>query len=134
MLVIAVAGFRDAVGDLIPKEISFVSSNSKGEDGKMKMQTFHFQPPYSGKRQPPKARQTNKWIKKNLHGLDWEDGHIPYPLWRCLVREVCRFEKEGIYAKGSEQVKLLNDVLALDVFKQLEVKDLDKEGCPKASD
>ena len=47
-------------------------------------------PPYSAKKLPISVKSTNKWLSRNKHGLEWEDGYITRPALMSHLREICK--------------------------------------------
>ena len=79
----------------IIKELSFCSSYND---------TIFFKPPLKFTDLPAHDRQTVIWLTNNLHGLDWDEGDIPY----CDLKTIClsfsfRFIRKNIFAKGIEK-------------------------------
>ena len=102
------------------KELSFCSSYND---------TFFFKPPLNFADLPAHDRQTVIWLTNNLHGLDWDEGHILY----CDLKTIClsfsfRFTRKNFFAKGIEKCELLSKLLQKTVY------NLEDLNCPRISE
>ena len=78
---------------------------------------------------PAHDRQTVIWLTNNLHGLDWDEGDIPY----CDLKTIClsfsfRFTRKNFFAKGIEKCELLSKLLQKTVY------NLEDLNCPRISE
>ena len=88
----------------IPKEIAFLSLNNDY------MGHWIVSPPYPGKKLPLSVKSTNKWLSRNKHGLEWEDGYITKPALTTHLRVISKnFEK--IYVRGKEKKNVLENIV-----------------------
>ena len=88
-----------------------------------------FQTPLKFADLPAHDRQTVIWLTNNLHGLDWDEGDIPY----CDLKTIClsfsfRFTRKNFFAKGIEKCELLSKLLHKTVY------NLEDLNCPRISE
>ena len=76
IIVLDLEGFKLKSLGFIIKELSLCSSYND---------TIFFKPPLKFADLPTHDRQTVIWLTNNLHGLDWEEGDIPY----CDLKTIC---------------------------------------------
>ena len=108
IIVLDVEGFKLKSLGFIIKELSLCSSNND---------TMFFKPPLKFADLPAHDRQSVIWLTSNLHGLDWDQGDIPY----CGLKTIClsfsfQFNRESIFAKGIEKCELLSKLLQKTVY------------------
>lgn len=93
----------------IPKEVAVVSMSDDY------IGHWVVSPPYTGKKLPNIVKTTNKWLSRNKHGLEWEDGYITKPALINHLREITKnFDK--IYVRGSEKKKILESIVFNEVI------------------
>jgi len=91
------------------------------------VECYQFLPPQQ--KEPPEARIHNSWIKRNLNGLSWSMGYIPYEYLPIILRRISRrFDK--IYIKGLEKKTMLSNILG----SSNQIIDLDSISAPKYKD
>ena len=91
--------------------------------------TIFFKPPLKFADLPANDRQTVIWLTNNLHGLDWDEGDIPY----CDLKTIClsfsfQFTRKNFFAKGIEKCELLSKLLQKTVY------NLEHLNCPQISE
>lgn len=93
----------------VPKEVSVVSLSDEY------IGHWIIAPPYTGKKLPNNVKTTNKWLFRNKHGLEWEDGYMTKPALVNHLREITKnFDK--IYVRGAEKKKILESLVFNDVI------------------
>ncbi|GBN50944.1 hypothetical protein AVEN_72338-1, partial [Araneus ventricosus] len=116
-------GFQLSPGRFIVKELAVCVVNDDTFYGR-----WMFKSPHSFESLDRKKQNTNSWITKSLHHIEWEDGELPYDTFHCVLTVI--FETfPYIYVKGLEKKKFLEfltgrDILSLDDFECPKVKDL----------
>jgi hypothetical protein len=128
IFVVVFAGFQGKKKQLVPKEISIVGVDERGNK---RVQSFFLLPPHPADDLPADVRRTNEWLMKNKPmGYGWEGGYIPFTMLESLVEDTCSSDKDAlIFTKGSEQTLMLRSILPTHT-----VIDLDWIKCPKAED
>ena len=96
IIVLDIEGFKLKSLGFIIKELSLCSSYND---------TVFFKPPLKFADLPAHDRQTVIWLTNNLHGLDWDEGDIPY----CDLKTIClsfsfRFTRKNFFAKALKSV------------------------------
>lgn len=86
---------------------------------------FLFKPPFPFKKLNAKAKVTNKWIVKNFHHIDWNEGFIDYNEVDDVMYHFCT-EFNRIYTKGLEKRNWIQKYSTANV---VDVK-IDKEFIP----
>lgn len=71
-----------------------------------------------------KATKQSLWLSRNLHGINWKSGNLPYTELKSILNQLKTPETE-FFAKGLEKCKILSNLL------QQSVDDLEELGCPK---
>ena len=120
IIVLDLEGFKLKSLGFIIKELSLCSSYND---------TIFFKPPLKFADLPTHDRQTVIWLTNNLHGLDWDEGDIPY----CDLKTIClsfsfRFTRKNFFAKGIEKCELLSKLLQKTVY------NLEDLNCPRISE
>ena len=121
IIVLDFEGFKLKSPGFIIKELSLCSSYND---------TIFFKPPpLKFADLPAHDRQTVIWLTNNLHGLDWDEGDIPY----CDLKIICvsfsfRFTRKNFFAKGIEKCELLSK------FLQKTFYNLEDLNCPRISE
>jgi len=83
---------------------------------------------YAARVQSPKniksLVQTNKWLKKFRHNIDWEDEGVPFFI---VSRNISRMIRPGvcIKAKGKDKCDRLSHILGINI------ENVEDTGCPK---
>ena len=108
IIVLDLEGFKLKSLGFIIKELSLCSSYND---------TIFFKPPLKFADLAAHDRQTVIWLTNNLHGLDWDEGDIPY----CDLKTIClsfsfRFTRKNFFAKGIEKCELLGKLLQKTVY------------------
>ena len=79
-------------------------------------------PPYTSKKLPNNIKTTNKWLSRNKHGLEWEDGYITKPALTNHLREITKnFDK--IFVRGNEKKKILEGMVYNEVINLAEERE-----------
>ena len=71
--IVDVEGFKRSDNQFVLNELVTISL---GED--IQPTVYFFEPPYIYNILPVKYRCESEWLKRNLYGLHWDDGKIPY--------------------------------------------------------
>lgn len=88
----------------VPKEVAIVSMSGDYTGN------WLVAPSYAGKKLPNNIKTTNKWLSRNKHGLEWEDGYITTPDLTNHLREITKnFNK--IYVRGNGKKKILESMV-----------------------
>lgn len=83
-------------------------------------------PPYSGKKLPHAVKTTNKWLSRNKHGLEWENGYITKPSLISHLREITKkFEK--VYVRGNVKKRILEAIIFNEIINVEDSSDADDE-------
>ena len=119
IIVFDLEGFKLKLLGFIIKELSLCCSYND---------TIFFKPPLKFVDLLVHDRQTVIWLTNNLHGLDWDEGDIPY----CDLKRIClsysfRFTRKNFFAKGIENCELLSKLLQKTVY------NLEDLNCPRIS-
>lgn len=78
-----------------------------------------FKPPsYGNPYSPP-----NRWVYRNLHGINWEDGDMDYSEFDNVLKDETK-NYTYLYVKGVEKSKFLGDIMEKTVY------NLQDFGCP----
>ena len=120
IIVLDLEGFKLKSLGFIIKELSLCSSYND---------TIFFKPPLKFTDLPAHDRQKVIWLTNNLHGLDWDEGDIPY----CDLKTIClsfsfRFVRKNFFAKGIEKCELLSKLLQKTFY------NLEDLNCPRISE
>jgi hypothetical protein len=77
-----------------------------------------------------------KWVKRNIHGIDWDDGELP----ATELGDVVHFIKKNytnryskFYAKGGEKCKLLSTLFDNTYFVDIDAMGPERSPCPNAN-
>src|SRR5437868_8799489 len=119
-VIVDVECFYGKDGELVIKELAIVNPVTN------QTQSYIFNSPYEWETIPEKFKGTNRWLTRNFHRMQWEEGHIPY----AKLPQILIWDTMGcnIYAKGLEKVKMLATIVGREVL------NLEKYGCPKLKD
>lgn len=117
-VVIDFQGFQLAPHSFVVKEFAFydVQYDFHGR--------WSFQPPHSWEKLSSRKQKTYEWVIRNVHGMSWESGDLPYGLFRRIMMFLFA-SYHTIYVKGLEKVKFLQK------FSQSNIIDLNDMKCPK---
>ena len=92
--------------------------------------TFHagfvFKSP-SGLNISEKVICTNKWIKRHLKGIEWDDGSLEYYTLPTVIKLIKR-PGAKFYAKGTKECSILSSLFYTNFI------NLDSIGCPRVFD
>ena len=115
-------GFQSRHG-MVLKEISVAYD----EDGETR--TRSFRPPFAWDLLDDKFKQTNEWMTKHFHGLEWDEGRIPYTQIKRTLSDLLLQSPDAVaYVSGVEQARWLRDLTG---DCKLEICDLQESyGCP----
>lgn len=114
--VIDFQGYRTAFNSLIIKELSIVSI-SHGSSWH-----WFFKPPEDIEEEVGHSK-TNLWVKKHIHGLEWDYGDIHYEDIKYLLQDATE-DFDILWGKGMEKCKFIEELLDKPVY------DLHDFGCP----
>jgi len=70
------------------------------------------------------------WLIRNHHGLQWEDGNVPYSFAQRLITKAVMGSTEDevfVYVKGREKREWLTDILDDDVRNYVNIETLDAD-------
>lgn len=99
--------FKDNYDDLVIKELLTVSYRRDGKiESSHEISNILFQPRYAFDRLLKKYQLINSWFTRNLHGIPWEAGIIPYEKLKKELVKILK-NKTRIYVKGYEKKKWL---------------------------
>lgn len=113
--VIDFQGYQTASKSLIVKELSLVSI-SHGSSWH-----WFFKPPQDV--EEVGQSKTNLWVKRHIHGLEWDYGDVPYEDMRYLLQYAAK-DFDILWGKGMEKCKFLEELVDKPVY------DLHEFGCP----
>lgn len=114
--VIDFQGYRTASNSLIVKELSVVSLDYGS--------SWHwFIKPPQDVNQDVEYLKTNLWVKKNIHGLEWNIGDIPYEDLKPILQDVTA-DFDTLWGKGLEKCNLIEELIGRAVY------DLHDFDCP----
>ena len=121
-------GFKSNENEFIIKELFIL----KDDDSSY---SYLFKPPFSKDKLSSKAKRTNHYCTKYIHGLKWDAGEVPYRDLMQILRSICK-DDIHIMCKGSEKTsflkKILNPDTVLDLdlvlFKRLNVLEENSDG------
>ena len=115
-------GFQSQYGKVL-KEIA-IAYDEVGE-----IHTRSFQPPFEWTLLDDKSKRTNWWLTKHYHGLEWDEGRVPYHEMKMTLCDLLMHGRNTTtYVAGLEQVRWLRDIMH---DCKLTICDLQEEyGCP----
>lgn len=96
--------FRGDEKELILKCISFSKLFSDT------IEFFVFKPPFDIVELSPYRRRAARFVTKNFHHIQWEDGFIDYNEINNIIKENLDTAQE-IFVKGHEKATFLNSIL-----------------------
>ena len=85
---------------------------------------WSFQPPHSWDELSSRKQRTYAWVIRNIHGIPWESGRLPYNTFRCVLTSLLA-SYDTIYVQGLEKAKFLEK------FSPAVIINLDDLDCPK---
>lgn len=114
--VIDFQGFRGDRGSFIVKELTIVDTRHGT--------SWHwfFKPPANAS-DGCGEKSCNKWVKKNIHDIDWNYGQYRYEDLKTLISDVTR-AYDILWCKGLEKCNVLEDLIEQPVY------DLHNFNCP----
>lgn len=112
-----VQGFKRAQNEFIFKELAIIPLE---ED--VQPCVYLFQPPHDWNFLAPRYKCENNWLTRNYHGINWQDGEIPYEEFETVLRSALIGARE-VYVKGLEKQRWLKNFLK-------NVENLETLGCP----
>ena len=115
--VIDVQGFKKAYNEFVFKELAVVPL---GED--VQPTVYLFGPPHDWNFLAARYKCENNWLTRNYHGINWQDGEIPYEEFEEILKSSVRGASK-IYVKGLEKQKWLQNIIS----RVCNIEDLD---CP----
>lgn len=113
--VIDFQGYRSASNSLIVKELSIISI-SHGSSWH-----WFFKPPRDV--EEVGESKTNFWVKKHIHGLEWNYGDVPYADMKYFLLSITK-DFDTLWAKGGEKCTFIEELIDKPVY------DLHDFGCP----
>lgn len=109
-------GFKTISNEFIVKEAAILLNGNE-------LLHWIFEPPFGLHRLTSSEKRQVQWLVKKHHGINWQDGYVPYGKARnCLTQALER--SQTIIVKGSEKKEWLwklTGIEALDVETDLEV-------------
>lgn len=117
-LILDIQGFRGDADQFIFKELAAVSVNCESA------YSFLFKPPSEQVTLSTKARNTNTWLSKVHHGLEYDDGLVPYEELQGILQQLLS-ATTTVYVKGSVK---RNDLLK--IVAHPDIKNIEDLGCP----
>lgn len=93
-----VQGFKIENNKFIPKELA-------AYDG-YRICHYIFKPPFGLACLSPDALKQTKWLMRNHHCIDWNDGHTPLYKFSSIVTDITG-KADSIYVKGCEKAAFL---------------------------
>lgn len=100
--VIDVQGFKTDFNEFVFKELAIIPL---GED--VQPIIYLFKPPHDWSFLQPRYKCENSWLTNNYHGIEWQDGDIPYEELEEILRSATR-NASKIWVKGLEKQKWIN--------------------------
>ena len=119
MSVIDLQGFQLTPHSFVVKELAFYDINN-GYHGR-----WSFKPPHPWEDLSPSKQKSYAWVTRNLHGMSWKSGKLPYKTFRRILMSLFT-SYDIIYVKGLEKANFLKKFSA-----DLNIVNLD---CPKIDD
>nr|AGQ20130.1 AsIV-cont00015-ORF1 [Apophua simplicipes ichnovirus] len=121
--VVDVLGFKQSGKEFVLKEFAMVTIDVKT----VKHLEFVVKPPYPFNSLLKEYQYINSRLTRNVHGISWDSGTIPYEESKLYIRELLK-KVHTIYVRGSEKRVWLRSLLNFSV----QVVDLKKLECPSA--
>lgn len=103
--VVDVQGFKRIYNTFVVKELAVARL---GED--VQPTVYLFQPPHDWHLLSARYKCENSWLTRNYHGMNWQDGEIPYEEFEDILKSSVRGAKK-IYVKGLDKVKWLEYII-----------------------
>jgi hypothetical protein len=119
-----IQGFRGFRNEFIIKELAFLSTSGG------KAQTYIFKSPYQLAVLPEIQQKVASWVKRFVHGIDWNEGYIPYQELKNVIDRVLRNYKT-VLVKGLEKKMVIENIMS---DKSINVIDMESMCCPKIND
>lgn len=124
-----IQGFRDDANNMIVRELGISSENETLP------KHYIFEEPYFYLENSRKTRITNFYLTRNLHGLPWHFGDIPYTKFKDILSSL---DATAIYVKGIQKKRLIEKYVDCSVFdldyapsiSQMFKSDLSCHSCP----
>ncbi|KMQ83492.1 hypothetical protein RF55_19907, partial [Lasius niger] len=105
--VIELSGFQLSPFSFVVKELACADEN-----GFYKVWTF--QPPHAWDVLSAKKQRSYQWVTRNLHGLAWTSGDLPYNRLRPILQMI--FSKYStLFVKGLQKKKFLKRFTNVDI-------------------
>jgi hypothetical protein len=117
--VVDLQGFKRPFNDFTLKELAVIAVDQEAQPS-----TLLFKPPYVWEELPVRYKSENAWVERNLHGLSWNSGDIPYKDIK-LILSTLLHKVQKIYVKGLEKKNWL-----LNILQDVQIDDLLDFGCP----
>lgn len=86
---------------------------------------FIVKPPFPFENLLKEYQTINLWITRNVHGISWDSGTVPYELAKTTIRNQLR-NARTVYVRGSEKKNWLLSILGMSV----KILDLRRFSCP----
>jgi hypothetical protein len=119
--IVDVQGFKKPQNEFVFKELAIIPLSEDSQPT-----VYFFEPPYNYNLLPVKYRSENSWLKRNFHGLHWEDGDIPYGDLEDIFSTYASKARK-IFVKGLEKKRWIQEITSNLVYN---VEDI---GCPALS-
>ena len=120
-----VQGLRGAGGEFVWKEVGILKFPfDNAFDCLVKS-------PYGLRFLSEKYRRVNYWLRTNKHGLDWNDGWLPYEKLEDLLYLVLM--NQQVYVKGTEKMEWVKTLVGKKGEGKMTVCNIEELECPKLS-
>ena len=117
--IVDLQGFQQPQNKFVLKELAVLSLY----DSHYVIQLF--EPPYEWTQLSAKYKSCNAWLTRNFHGLNWQDGHIPYNMRKSVIKSTLH-DARIVYVKGKEKKDYLSKYLNNSIL----IIDLNDIDCP----
>lgn len=119
--VVDLQGFHRSTGQFILKKFSMIPIYGKVSE----LSEFIVKPPFPFENLLKEYQTINLWTARNVHGISWDTGTVPYELAKTTIRNWLR-KARTVYVRGSEKKNWLLSFLGTSV----KIVDLRKLSCP----
>lgn len=109
--------FKTAYNDFVVKELAIAPL---GDDTHPIV--YLFEPPHDWNFLATRYKCENTWLTNNYHGIQWQDGEVPYDEFEGILRSTVRGARK-IHVKGLEKVRWLENIIP-------KVSNIEALGCP----
>lgn len=99
-------GFKSNDNNFIVKELFILKEKSSF--------SFLFKPPFAEGELTSKAWLAKEYCTKNIHGLEWDSGDVPYTQLEEIIKTNCQTDR--VMCKGSEKAGFFKKILEKPIF------------------